>query len=306
MRTNESIIYGVTGQNLNVRFIQGRPTAVSFAVYLDTTDEDGTPEFSGTATIDSFSSTITTATGYTSANATALALASTTGMVSGRKYLLAGSQQREWVEPVRIESLAVTARHPLAGDYLSGATLVSTYATALVDATWVATLGKLSDIGNPWPDYRIKWTATISGATVVEYGYFDLVRTIVNYGIDIESVNLRAPGLRNSMPTEYARDAGATLLQSSWLSLQANLAAIGMVTDSMRDAQFIDEAMTLKALAILAAGGWHPLGIEWQSYYDATREAFGTFINQHLQSTQRHARTDGTTTITRTAPLWEK
>ncbi len=307
MRNNDTILYNVTGQSLTHRAVQGRPSAVTFAVYRDAYGDDQAPEFSGTATIDTVNTTITVAAGYAQNDNRTITVASATGIVTGRKYLLSGNGQSEWVEPVYILSTTIIVRQPIAGDFATGAALASTYATAAIDDTWVALLANLSDLSNPWPDYRIKWTATIGGSSFVEYGFFDVARENANYSVDIEDVNLRAPGLRDSMPTDYRADNGATLLRSAWYALQADFNSLGLTTESIRDAQFIDEAMILKCLAILASGGWRPLNVDWQAYYDNTTKQLASLLTQHIQASARHPRTDGNNIITSASvPVWRK
>ena len=111
------------------------------------------------------------------------------------------------------------------------------------------------------------------------------------------------------MPTAYRDDNGATLLRSAWMSLQASFSAIGLTTDAVRDAQFIDEAMVLKTRHVLAQGGWHPFGIDWQAFHDTTRDEFDALINQHLQSSQRHPLSTGSGSPSERksgAPIWVK
>ena len=306
MKTTESFTLGVTGQSSVMRFLQGRPSAVSFEVFRDYNDDDGVPEFTGTATIDTVNTTTTAAAGSDTADARTLVVTSSTGIVEGRKYRLGG---REWIEPVRISGTTITTRQPITGVYSAGAVLESTYVSAPLDDAWIVDDDNLSDLGNPWPDFRIKWTATIGATTAVDYSFFDLVRVNMQYGIDIEDVNLRVPGLRDSMPTAYRDDNGATLLRSAWFSLQASLNAIGLTADAVRDAQFIDEAMVLKTMHVLAQGGWHPLTVDWQAFHDTTRDAFNTFLNQHLQSSQRHPLSTGSGSPSERksgAPIWVK
>lgn len=310
MKTAESFTLGVTGQSSVMRFLQGRPSAVTFEVFRDYNDDDGVPEFTGTATVDAVNTTIAAPAGSSTADARSITVVSATGIVEGRKYRLGG---REWIEPVRITaSIAgaeIVTRQPITGVYDTGATLESTYASASLNDAWLVDDDNLSDLGNPWPDFRIKWTATIGATTAVDYSFLDLVRVNVQYGIDIEDVNLRVPGLRDSMPTAYRDDNGVTLLRSAWFSLQASLNAIGLTTDAVRDAQFIDEAMVLKTMHVLAQGGWHPLTVDWQAFHDTTRDAFNTFLNQHLQSSQRHPLSTGSGSPSERksgAPIWVK
>ena len=128
-------------------------------------------------------------------------------------------------------------RHPLAGYYTTGATFVGTTITAAIDATWVADVSKLSVPTDPNPGYRVRWEIVVSGATYVAYSYFDLVRTPIVCQVDIDDINARAPGLEDSIPTEYAVEQGRPLVAAAWSAVQADLAALTVDTDAIRDEQ---------------------------------------------------------------------
>lgn len=307
MNTNDTVTFAITGQSLTTRFLQGRPSSVSFQVFRDVDSDISAPQFSGTATVDTFSTALSAAAGYGQTDPTLLTVASTASLTPRRKYLLSGSGQSEWVEVVRTGTLQLFTRQPVNGRYASADTLVSTYASAAVDATFIADVNKLSDLTNPWADYRIKWTAVIGGVTVVQYGYFDVTRAPVKHNVDIEDVNLRVPGLRDSMPTDYRNDNGYTLIESAWRSAQADLAAIDIAPDAIHNAQVVDELLILKCKAILAEGGWRPLGIELSQFYEMTRDTYNRFFEKNFQIVARHsmqATTGGDGFRGASSPIW--
>ncbi|MES2865939.1 MAG: hypothetical protein V4703_04170 [Actinomycetota bacterium] len=309
-RTTTDLLYGITGQTLAHRVLSGRPTSATFSVFEDYADDGTTAEFSGTATVDATTTTVDGASGVSSSDPQKINLTATSAISVGRKYLLSQNSKQEWVEPIEIISADyIRVRHPLRNDYTSGATFVGTTITAAVDSTWVATEANLSDHLDPNPDYRVRWEILIDGATQVAYSYFDLVRATVTHGIDIEDVNVRAPGLHDSLPVEYQPDQGRSLLDSAWRSAQAKCASLKIDTDAFRDDQFIDELTILRTLYMLASGGWHPLGMSSGEYIAETRTDYERFIEQHVQIQLRPPVAQGASSGAapkQAAPIWGK
>lgn len=309
-RTTADIIYGVASQELVHRVLAGRATSATFEVFEDYANDGTTPEFSGTATVDSVSTTVDAASGVSTTDPQRISLASTAGIVTGRKYLLSENSKQEWVDPIEIVSADhIRIRHPLRNDYTTAATFVGTAITAAVDDAWAAAETNLSDHLDPSPDYRVRWEILVNGETKVEYSYFDLVRSTVTYGVDIDDVNARAPGLHDSLPVEYQEEQGRPLLESAWRSVQAKLASLKIDTDAVRDDQFIDELVILRSLYMLAMGGWKPLGMSSGEYITETRTDYERFIEQHLQVVLAHPVASGSgsgVAQVRALPYWSR
>lgn len=283
-RSTESITFDVTGQTVSYRVPQGRPTSATFSVFHEWADDNTTAAFSGAAAVTAPSTTITLASGASEADPQKLNLVGTSFLTS-RKYLIAEGSRQEWVQPIEVATGYIRVRHPLKNDYTTAATVVSTTITAAIDATFVATIANLSDLSDPNPGYRVRWSILVGSDTVVAYSYFDLVRTPVTHQVDLDDLNARAPGLVDSMPVEYAVEQGRPLLDAAWLAVQAKMASLRIDTDAFRDDQATDELVTLKALAILAAGGWRPAGYaSLESYITATSTDWDRFVEQHYQS----------------------
>lgn len=309
-RTTTDLIFGVTGQTLAHRVLAGRPTSATFAVLEDYANDDQDAEFSGTATVESVNTTLDIASGVSQSDPQRIYLTSTSSIVIGRKYLIGQDSRQEWVEPIEIVSGdSIRVRFPLRNDYAAGSTFIGTTITAAADATWVAAEENISDHLDPNPDYRVRWEIVVGGATLVEYSYFDLVRGSVSHSVDISDVNERAPGLHDSLPVEYQLDQGASLIETSWRSVQAKLSSLGIDTDALRDAQFTDELVIMRALCILAMGGWRPLGMSPSEYILETRTDYERFIEQHLQTTLKHPVASGSSagaTMIAAQPFWSK
>ena len=311
MRSTASIIYNVTGQTLAYRAMEGAVTSGTFKVFWDFAGDDDEVEFEGSVTVDTVSTTVDAASGPSQADPQKINLTATTGIVLGRKYLLSENSLKEYVEPVEISSGShIRARHPLKNDFTTAATFVGTTMTAAVDSTWVAAEENISDHKDPNPDYRVRWSYVVSGTTYIAYSFFDLVRAPIGPQVDIDDINARAPGLHDSMPVEYREEQGRPLVDAAWRSVQAKLASLGIDPDAIRDDQILDEMVILKALHVLALGGWRPLAYPTAiEYVEITGEQFDRFIEQHFQVTLKHRLAEGTTGGSDRAfaqPVWVK
>lgn len=310
-RSTTDIVYAVTGQTVAHRVFEGRPTSATFSVFNDTAGDDDTAEFTGTATVTDPSTTVDAASGPAQSDPTKINLTATTGIALGRKYLISESSKQEWVEPVEIISADyIRARHPLKNDYTTSATFVSTTITAAIDSTWVADEANISEHTDPNPSYRIRWAIVVSGVTYVQYSFFDLVRAKIDHGVDIADINDRAPGLFDSLPTEYAVQQGRPLVDSAYRAVKATLAAHKLDVDAFRNDEVLDEMVILKSLHVLASGGWKPLGYDSNAQYVLdTRTNFETFFQQHVSVTQKSRLATGTSggaDVVRALPFWSK
>jgi hypothetical protein len=296
------LTFGLTGQAITRRCVAGRPAVALFAVYADNTSDDAVALLAGTAAIDTATTTLTASAGYTQANPRLLTVASTVGFVVGRKYLIDNS---EWCEPVAIPSATtMVLRHALGGDYSSGDAVVSTYVSAVIDDVFTADTQRLSDVDNPWPDFRVKWT--LDGRT--EYDGLDLLRTVASYSIDIHELNNRLPGIRDRLPVDFRHDAGKGMISSAWRALQADLTEISTTGSTQANAEILDEALILKIKLMLASGGWAPAGVEWQQFYDVAKAEYDRMFEKHFKLAKPHPVTaaDGTSATARRVPVWNK
>lgn len=288
MRRTPAVLLGVTGQTLTLRFPQGRPTSATFAVIRAYAFDDAVPEFSGSATLDPVSTTTTAAAGPSQPDPQLLLLTSFASVQTQRKYLLSLNAVQEWVDLVEIAPAYVRVRNPLQYDYASGASFASATLTLAIDDAWVAQTSKLSDLSDTFPDYRVKWTIVFNGQTVVIYSFFDVVRAQVRNHVEIDDINTRAPGLADSLPVEYRAEDGRPLIDAAWASVRAHLQAGNIAVDAIREDEVLDEMTVLRALRLLAEGGWHPPDIDALSYVQLTTSNYERFFEQHFAASLKH------------------
>lgn len=310
-RLTSDVSLGIASQTLEMRVLSGRPSAATFAVYRDTGGDNGEVEFSGTATVTGPSTTVDVASGPLQSDPQKLSIASTTGVVVDRKYLVSEGSRTEWVSPIEIvDGDYIRCRHPLKNSYTTAATFVSTTITAAVDDTWSADEGHLSDHLDPNPDYRVRWSIVVGGVTSVAYSFFDLIRAPISYEVDFDDLDARAPGLFDSMPPQWAAEQGRPLSVSAWKAVKAKLAAHSIDVDAFRNDEILDELVTLKSLHLIARGGYKPLGYDSQGQYVADCERdFETFFQQHIAVTQKSRLASGTSggaSVVIAQPFWSK
>ena len=310
MRRTAALVYGQTGQSLTIRVPQGRPTSATFAVYRSYYDEStATAEWSGTATLDSVTTTLGTAAGPSQTDPRLLTL-TTTGITEGTRYLLSQESVSEWVDVVQVGTSTIRTRFPIQHDYTTGATFKGATLSAAVDATWIATLANVSILVDTTPDYRVKWTIVVNGATIVLYSFFDVVRTLVGHQVEIADINARAFGLSDSLPVEYRDEDGRPIIDAAWSAVRAHLIAQGIQPDSWRDDEAIDELVILRSLRTLAEGGWHPPGVDLLAYQTMTTANYDRFFETHVVTLKHKTTTelDATTPYggAPQRPIWSK
>lgn len=282
MRKTPTAIWNVISQQLELRFPLGRPTSATFEVFRAFGSDDATPEFSGAATVDAPNTTTSSAAGRSQADPQRIALTSTADLVELREYLIGGAGLSERVQIMELGAGFVRVRLPLQNDYASGATFQSTTLFASIPDVFAADRGKLSDLSDTFPDYRVKWAVTYAGAVNVVYSFFDLVRSAVTHDVSIADINDRAPGLMDDLPLEYKPEQGRPLVNAAELYVRAHLVANGVDPNSIRDPEAFDELVIRAALLVLAEGGWHPKVFSAGEYVALTGENYRRYWETHF------------------------
>lgn len=308
-RRTEDVVFEVSGQVLLYRVPQGRPVSATFEVFDDAMGDDGVPEFIGAATVDAVNTTVAAASGPGQSDPRRLNLTSTAGIVVGRKYLLSESQLREWVEPVMVGSGFVRMRDRLQNDFTTAATLQSTYVLAAVDAAWVADSGNLSDLSDPNPDYRVRWSVDVSGSIQIAYSYFDLVRAPFLHSVDVNDLVARFPGLAEGLMTGDRLDQGRRIIDDAWRVVRGELAALRLNDTAILEDEALDEAVLRAALVQLAEAGIHPRSFTATEYVTLTRANYDRHVDQHFRVSLRPPVAEGSDSSAANraaAPFWEK
>jgi hypothetical protein len=199
---------------------------------------------------------------------------------------------------VEVGSNYVRARHPLQNDYAAGATFQSTTLFAAIDtatspaygtgAAWLSLLQNLSDLIDTTPDFRVRWSVVVGGATVVLYTFFDVVRSAIAHGVDASDINARLPGFIDLLPIEYRAEDGRPLIDAAWSAVRADFAAMGVDVNAVRENEVVDELVILRTLRSLAEGGIAPPGMDKTLYLQRATENYNRFLERHFQGSLRH------------------
>lgn len=285
MRDVQDILYNVTGQLVYFDAPEGRPSSVTSATVhaYDAGDDSAAEVAIGSPSVETGpSTTIDAASGAGQSNPNVLNVAATTGMVVGRTYLVTSAKSyREWFEAAEIVSAdTVTAKHPLHNAYAASDTVQSTRIQATVDSTWVATLGKVRNVGAN-PAYRIRWVYVVSSVTYVADTYFNLVRYAGRHGVRPQDVEVTHPGWLDRLPTDHRNDQGRRLIDEAYRQVKLDMAAVEIDDSGIANSEIADELVRWKTNALtefarLMDGGQSGEG--YSAAKGAYQERLDTFV----------------------------
>lgn len=306
MRSTDDIVFGVTGQSLRHLVRAGRPSAATYQVFGEDAGDDETPEWSGTATIDSVNTTLTAAAGVGQATPAVMTVDSASGISAGRRYLVAQAGVREWVYVVSVSGSTVTASAPLQNAYTAGATFQGTEVTAAVDATWVADSNNLSSPSTPAPDYRVRWAITVDGVVQVHYTFFDLVRGALGHNVTMHDVEARLWGSLDDLPVDHRADGGSRIIDAAWADVQVELGGQGINDGALRDAALVDQLVLHRVRLLFAQNGYAPRNIPPEVALKAARDDYQRFFERHFAAGHVTSSTTSGARVRRTAALFYK
>lgn len=317
-REHVALIYGVTGQVVEFyppsdEVVQdGSPaSAATYTVYKGdgANDDSNSVAFSGTATLDSVSTTTDAAAGPAQADRSRVPLTATTSIAIGRRYLLsntaAGGEQRQVIIPKAILSAdAVTHSADVAYAFASGSTFRGLRQSFTVDATFIATIANLNFFGTaslngsgepatPMPPYRVVWAYSTAGNIVRRHTTtFDVCRAPLKH--NVSEANIRAILPDAGMDAWLAdRGAGfANQIAEGYKRFRADVRVAGYDPDAITDPEMVDRLVELATCAHLAAHGIGRPGDrsaetwaqEWEKRYtDLYQKAVGTVLRVWTQ-----------------------
>lgn len=258
MNTRTGITYNVTGQTIPFyapQWALGAPAGnASFSVFAARKSNDDTAEFSGTATLDTVSTTVDASSGYAQTDRRKINLTSTTGIQTDRFYVLAnGDGQRELIKPRRIVTNDyIENEQELAFDYSTTATFKGLLQTAAVDATFVATESKINSPAEP---YRVKWTYTIGGVSYIHWTEFDLVRQKAQHSVSFADLVELWPDLGAEEWADQRGSRFAKQIDAAFERVQFEAKMNGIEVWQLRDGQYLDEIIRLCAVMLIAETG---------------------------------------------------
>jgi hypothetical protein len=251
MNQTLDILFGVTGQTLYFDAPEGVPSSVtSVSVFENSDGDDGEAESAttGSASIDSVSTTLTASVSPQSTNPRQISLTSVSNIAIGKTYAVTNSDgQKEFVEVTDIGTTYVKVRFPVRNSFVSTNTFQGRRISISVDSTWVADTNNISDSIDPNPRYRVRWVYVVGGVTYVHASYVDLVRYRGEYTVTAADVDARFPGWRDSLQTYDQEDNGRRLIAEAYRQVKLDLYKQGKADQMARNAEVIDELVVLRA-----------------------------------------------------------
>jgi len=308
-----SVIAGRAGQTIDFYppsaevIADGAPTsAATYRVFKGDASNDDAPEIaSSSATLDTVSTTISAAAGYSQTNRRSITLTSGTGVVVGRRYVLTNaSGQREIVIPSAVNGTAVTAEEPLAFDYATNATFIGlrhvfTLSSANVGTDKINVWGISPNLDAPAstttrsPPYRVEWQySTAGGVPRTSWTTYDVCRQPFKILLSLADVK---PLLPDIIWEEWTQQRGQDFepqIEEASQMVHLDLVAAGFDPDAIRDPFTLTQLGKAAFLVVVARAGI-PMPND-QTVADVERR-YSTLFEKHVGTTLRAWLDTGTT-----------
>jgi hypothetical protein len=273
---NQEVIFNLAGQSFFYDPPEGQATGTpTVQVFSTGTDDDGTAETAttGSCSVDAVATTISA---QADAGAVTLSLTDATGVAKGRRYLLAGTNGlTETVEVLGVTGLIATLRQPIINTF-AAATFKGTRISIAVNAAWVATKAKITDVlGEVWrttvatPDdwapgaagYRLRWSYTVGGIAMIGVSYADLVRYQAKNLVNALDVDRRFPGWIDRIPIDYRADQGLAFIEDAHYAVKLDALADGQMLRRVRNTEVLRELVLYRANLLSVEAGVTASGV---------------------------------------------
>lgn len=275
---HNTLIYNVTGQVIewyppaSEVLRDGAPAAASYRAFAGTQSNDDTPKIAlASATLESTSLTISSASGYSQTNRNRFNISTTTGAVIGRRYLASNaSGQREVVVPSAVGSNYIDVDEPLAYDFAVSDTFVALRQTFSIpnafiqDSTninvwagWRSAGGGrtlLTDVGGTntqAPPYRVEWQYTLGGTPRRDWTTFDVERRQAKANLSIQELREIAPDVAFFEWIVQRGQDFAPQLVAAERDVYVDTRTAGYDPDSITDPQIWNRIVLQKWLVII-------------------------------------------------------
>jgi len=257
------VIYNVTGQVVETyppEMNDGAPSAATCTVWLGDMPLNGTSEFSPSVTIDSVSTTVSSASGYSQSNRRKVFLASTSNVTVGRLYRLLNTDgQSEIAIPSRVVSGSyIEVEDDLRFDYAATSTFVGLRMTFTVDSTWVATANKV--LPPYWVSYKAVWSYTLDSLPRQHYTYLRLVRQAAHHSITWRDLARRWPEVIDDESRSKRGQQFRYVIDDAWDTFRFDFRSDGYEPAQIRDTELVNRIVLAGALKRLAQTGATPGG----------------------------------------------
>lgn len=312
-RTHVALTFNVTGQTIEyyppieeIIADAGPPTSgATYAVFRGSQSNDDTPILSGTATLDSVSTTLQSTAGPSSADRSLMQLTSGTGVVIGRRYLLTNiatnGSQRQVIIPKFISTNFVNHE----ADVWTNFDLLSTFKglrhVFTVDSAFIALSSNINiygtlvdrvlpfdtgDTATAAPPYRVRWTYTTGGGTMrTHWTTFDVCRAPAQHHVTVENVRAMVPDIIWNEWTQQRGQDFMPQIHEAFERLRFDIRMAGYDPNMVTDPLIMDRLTTLAAVArIMRALNKDENGDYEKDYRNAFEKAIGTGLRAWMQT----------------------
>lgn len=324
-RDHVSLISGLTGQTLEFYppfhevLVNGAPTsAATYRVLRGTNPDTATVEFSGTATLDSVSTTLVDDTGYSQTDRTLIVLTSYSNLAIGRRYLLTNTDtgQREPVQLAKIDTGdGAYADSPLSFDYPPGSTFIGLRQSFTVDATFIADTNKINIAGvypglsdphssTALPPYRIEWSYSTGGITRKTWTSFDVVRKPLKHSVSIQDLKRIVPDVVWREWTQQRGQHYEPQIDEAFELVRYDIRMAGYDPDQVIDTEVINMLVRYRAIVVIGLGAKQGEISEWlryqiEDYQKKFQSAIGTGLRAWIDTGA-----DGSVAVDPPRQLW--
>lgn len=296
------IIFGVTGQALEWYppltevVTLGAPGTATFQVFAGFIGNNGTAEFSGTATRDTLALTLASASGYSQTNRNRLNL-TPTGVTVGRSYLLTNAAgQREPVRVVAAGSNYADVDEPLSYDYALGDALVGLRQVLSVPDVFASNEAKINVFSvmgletldqfseTQTPPYRAILTYAFGSVTRTSLITFDVVRQAAKNGLTIQDLSGIVPDL---LLYEWSQQRGQQFLPqlvAAERDVQIDTRLAGYDPDQIQDPELWDRIVLQKWAVTIGMGMLFTQG-ETPAWLSQVREEYSALFQKAIGTT---------------------
>lgn len=308
-RTHAALYFNGTGQEIEFYppaaevLRDGAANAATYSIYRGEQSNDDTPILTGTATLDSTSQTTQNIAGPTAADRAIVQVASGSGIVIGRRYLLTNNSgngsQRMIVVVRRIAGAFLYHETDIMVEFTLPCTFVGLRQTFTIDSTFIQTASNINtgtagvsltaytgtDAPNVAPPYRVRWSYTTGSTARVSWTTFDVSRAPLQHSATVESIRAMVPDIIWDEWTQQRGMDFAPQLNTSFERVRFDIRMAGYDPNMVTDPMIVDRLVTLAAVArIMRALDKDTDGAYEKDYRNSFEKAIGTGLRAWMQA----------------------
>jgi hypothetical protein len=280
----QEVVFALAGQSFYFDPPEGQPSGTPTVSVWLSTDDDVAPTRTATTGACSVDSVSTTLSATASLGDVSITVASASGLVIGRRYLLTNAGgEAEWIEVKSIASTTIGLRRPLLNDQTTDATLKGCRISIGVNTTWVNDVQNIIELDAGYAGYRLRWAYTVASVARIGVSYADLTRYAYKNLVSPLDVDTRFPGWIDRLPPDYQEDQGVALVDEAFHAVRMDALGDEQVVRRIRNTEVLRELVIYRA-AWLAIEHNAMLGAANAEAIKVVEDAYQRRYNQLLRA----------------------